>query len=116
MLRGDVRRVDFGPGLMGEAARNRPAIVVSNNGANSSAARRGQGVITVVPLTTNVNVVHRFQVLLPVEACGLPETSKAQVEQIRTLAITRVGPRIGTVPPALMREIDEALRIHLGLG
>jgi mRNA interferase MazF len=46
----------------------------------------------------------------------LPETSKAQVEQIRALAIERVGPRIGTVPPRLMREIDEALRLHLALG
>jgi len=116
MLRGDVRRVTFGPGLSGEATRNRPAIVVSNNGANGSAARRSKGVITVVPLTTNTDVVHRFQVLLPAEACGLPETSKAQVEQIRALAFARVGSRIGTVSPALMREVDDALRLHLGLG
>jgi mRNA interferase MazF len=89
---------------------------VSNNGANGAAARRGKGVVTVVPLTSNTDVVHRFQVLLPAEARGLPETSKAQAEQIRALAVGRVGSRIGTVPPALMREIDEALRLHLGLG
>jgi len=116
VIRGDVRWIELGPGQAGEATGHRPAVIVSNNGANAAAARRGKGVVTVVPLTTNTGVIHRFQVLLPGEACGLPETSKAQVEQIRALAIPRVGPRIGTVPPALMREIDEALRIHLALG
>lgn len=116
MLRGDVRWADAGIGLPGESSGRRPAVIVSNDGANGAAARRGKGVVTVVPLTTNTGVVHRFQVLLPAEACGLPETSKAQVEQIRALAVGRVGPRMGTVPPHLMREIDEALRLHLGLG
>jgi mRNA interferase MazF len=60
-------------------------------------------------------MLHPFQVLLPAEECGIPETSKAQTEQIRALSITKIGPRIGTVPPRLMREIDQALRIHLGL-
>jgi mRNA interferase MazF len=116
VLRGDVRWMEFGPGHVGESSGRRPAVIVSNNGANGAAARRGKGVVTVVPLTTNTDVVHRFQVLLPAEACGLPETSKAQVQQIRALAVNRVGPRMGTVPPHLMREIDEALRLHLALG
>jgi mRNA interferase MazF len=41
--------------------------------------------------------------------------SKAQAEQIRSVAVERVGERLGVVPNALMLDIDEALRLHLGL-
>src|SRR5690349_3070925 len=36
-----------------EAAKRRPAVVVSNDRANATAENLGRGVITVVPLTTN---------------------------------------------------------------
>lgn len=115
MLRGDVRWVDPGPAIRGEARGRRPGVVVSSNGANASAVRNGRGTITVVPLTTNTATVRRFQVLLKAEECGIPEDSKVQVEQIRALSIARIGPRVGTVPPHLMKEVDEALRLHLAL-
>jgi mRNA interferase MazF len=41
--------------------------------------------------------------------------SKAQAEQIRSVAVERVGERLGVVPNALMLDIDEALRLYLGL-
>ena len=41
--------------------------------------------------------------------------SKAQAEQIRSIAVERVGDRLGVVPNARMLDIDEALRLHLGL-
>jgi mRNA-degrading endonuclease toxin of MazEF toxin-antitoxin module len=41
--------------------------------------------------------------------------SKAQAEQIRSIAVERVGHRLGVVPNAIMLDIDEALRLHLGL-
>jgi mRNA interferase MazF len=40
---------------------------------------------------------------------------KAQAEQIRSVDIQRIGKRIGSVPPHLMEELDEALRLHLTL-
>ncbi|MBN2176055.1 MAG: type II toxin-antitoxin system PemK/MazF family toxin [Demequinaceae bacterium] len=115
MLRGDIRWADPGPATPGEAAWRRPAVVVSNNGANAASVRSGRGVVTVIPLTSHTATLHPFQVLLPAEECGLAETSKAQTEQIRALSVTKIGPRVGTVPPHLMREIDEALRTHLAL-
>jgi mRNA interferase MazF len=89
--------------------------VVSNDGANSTASRLGRGVITVVPLTSNVERVFPFQVLLTPEATGLPRASKAQAEQVRSVAVERVGQAVGTVPPAVMVDLDEALRLHLAL-
>ena len=71
--------------------------------------------MTVVPVTSNVNKVYPFQVLLPAVATGLPYDSKAQAEQVRSIAVERVGDRIGFVPPYLLDAVEEALRLHLGL-
>ncbi|WP_432983621.1 type II toxin-antitoxin system PemK/MazF family toxin [Dactylosporangium sp. CA-233914] len=41
--------------------------------------------------------------------------SKAQAEQVRSIDVTRVGRQLGTLPPALTRQLNEALRLHLDL-
>jgi mRNA interferase MazF len=115
MRRGDIALVDLDPSRGSEANKLRPAVVVSNDGANTSATRRGRGVVTVIPVTTNVERVHPFQVLLPAEGTGLRSDSKAQAEQVRSVDVTRLGERVGRVPPSLMNELDEALRLHLVL-
>ncbi len=115
MLRGEIREVDFEPVRGSEASRRRPAVIVSNDGANTTASRLNRGVITVVPLTSNVSRVYPFQVLLPASECGLRRDSKAQAEQVRTVAIERVGRRVGQLPAPLMLELEDALRLHLGL-
>ena len=48
MLRGEIRLVDLEPIRGSEAGRRRPAVVVSNDRANATAARVGRGVVTVV--------------------------------------------------------------------
>jgi len=115
MRRGEVRLVDLEPVRGNEANKRRPAVLVSNDHANATAARLGRGVITVVPLTSNVARVFPFQALLPAAVSGLRIDSKAQAEQIRSVAVERVGPVLGQVPPELMRAVDEALRLHLQL-
>lgn len=115
MRRGDIHAVDLDPSRGSEADKRRPAVIVSNDAANATARRLGRGVVTVVPVTSNVERVHAFQVLLPAADTGLDRDSKAQAEQIRSVAVERVGGRLGVVPNALMLEIDEALRLHLVL-
>ncbi len=115
MLRGEIRLVDLDPARRGEADKQRPAIIVSNDGANATAARLGRGVVTVVPLTSNVARVYPFQVLLPAAESGLDRDSKAQAEQVRSISAERVSDKIGSVPPGLMSEVDDALRLHLTL-
>ncbi|XVX22038.1 type II toxin-antitoxin system PemK/MazF family toxin [Actinomycetota bacterium] len=116
MLRGEIRLVDLDPALGSEANKRRPAVLVSNDGANAAAARRGKGVVTVVPVTSNTARVYPFQVLLPAETTGLRVDSKAQAEQVRSVSVGRLGPVIGQVPFALMSDVDQALRLHLALG
>jgi mRNA interferase MazF len=113
--RGEIYFVNLDPARSGEANKQRPAVIVSNDGANSSAERTGGGVLTVVPVTSNINRVYPFQVLLPAEATGLAVDSKAQAEQVRAVSVDRFGGLIGEVPHALMAELDEALRLHLAL-
>ena len=106
--------VDFSVPVGAEAAYRRPAVVASNDGANQSATTLQRGVVTVVPVTGNVRRIYPFQVRLPARACGLPRDSKAQAEQIRAVAIESLHSRVGRVPPSLMNEIEDALRLHLG--
>jgi mRNA interferase MazF len=88
---------------------------VSNDGANATATRLGRGVVTVIPITSNIQRVYPFQVLLPAATTGLEQDSKAQAEQIRSVAVERVGQQIGQAPANIMLDVDEALRLHLAL-
>jgi mRNA interferase MazF len=115
MLRGEVRLIDLDPARGAEANKRRPAVIVSNDGANRAAARLQRGVVTVVPITSNVTRVYPFQVLLPAALTGLRVDSKAQAEQIRSVAVERVGDAVGRLPDKLMDNLDAALRLHLGL-
>lgn len=115
MQRGEIRLVDLEPVRGSEASKRRPAVIVSNDGANVWAARSGRGVVTVVPVTSATAVVHPFQVLLPAAATGLERDSKAQAEQVRSVSVERLGPRVGALPPALAAALDDALRLHLSL-
>ncbi|HTX00612.1 MAG TPA: type II toxin-antitoxin system PemK/MazF family toxin [Acidimicrobiales bacterium] len=118
MLRGEIRLVDFDPvtGVSGsQHDQRRAAVIVSNDSANSAAARLGQGVVTVVPLTSNLERVHPFQVLLKAGETGLSRDSKAQAEEVRSVAVDRLGARVGVVPPSVLRRLDDALRLHLSL-
>ena len=115
MRRGEIRLVDLEPTRGAEANKARPAVIVSNDGANSTAERLGRGVVTVVPVTTNTERVYPFQVLLPASDTGLARDSKAQAEQVRSVAIERLGKLLGVVSAELIGDLDEALRLHLAL-
>ena len=115
MRRGEIRVVDLEPVRGAEASKRRPAVIVSNDGANATAARLGRGVLTVVPVTSNTARVYPFQVLLDAAVTGLDQDSKAQAEQVRSVAVERIGTRVGAVPNEVMVQLDEALRLHLAL-
>lgn len=115
MRRGEIRLVGLDPARGSEADKRRPGIIVSNDRANDTAARLGRGIVTVVPVTSSTARIFPFQVLLPADATGLRVESKAQAEQVRSVAVERVGPAVGRVPAQLMADVDDALRLHLHL-
>ena len=115
MRRGEIRLVDLDPTRGAEANKRRPAVIVSNDGANATAERLGRGVITVVPVTSNTRRVYPFQVLLQAAITGMDRDSKAQAEQVRSVAVERIGARVGVLDGDLIAALDEALRLHLAL-
>lgn len=115
MLRGDIHLINLDPVRGNEANNQRPAVIVSNDRANAAAQRLQRGVITVVPVTSNVTRLYPFQTLLPADRTGLPRDSKAQAEQIRSVSIERVGAALGHLPADLLAQLDDAIRIHLDL-
>jgi mRNA interferase MazF len=115
MRRGEIITVNLDPARGAEASKTRPAVVVSNDAASAAATRLGRGVVTVVPVTSNIERIYPFQVLLPASQTGLARDSKAQAEQIRSVAVERIGKRVGQLPATLVIELDHAIRIHLSL-
>lgn len=115
MRRGQIHIADLGTPIGAEAAHLRPVVIVSNDGANMSTARLGRGVVTAVPLTTNTARILPFQVFLAADETGLMHDSKAQAEQVRSIAVERIGRMVGFVPFGLMDLLDDALRLHLAL-
>jgi mRNA interferase MazF len=106
MLRGEVWQVDLD---------QRPAVIVSNDRANATATRLARGIVTVVPVTSNTDKIYPFQVLLSAASNGLAADSKAQAEQLRSIATQRLIRRIGRISDAELTELDNALRLHLAL-
>ena len=102
MRRGEIRLVDLDPVRGAEANKRRPGIIVSNDAANSTAERLTRGVVTVVPVTSNTSRVYPFQVLLRASETGLQRDSKAQAEQVRSVAVERIGARVGVVTGELL--------------
>jgi len=106
--RGDVVLVNLDPVVGSEVGKTRPAIVVQNEMAN-----RTSPTLTVIPLSSKVDRVFPFQVLIPAGEGGLAQESKALCEQIRTLSTKRLLQRLGSLPPERMEEIHAALDRHL---
>lgn len=115
MLRGEIWQVDLQPARGSESNKQRPAVVVSNDRANAAATHLGRGVITVVPVTSNIDKVYPFQVLLSAANSGLALDSKVQAEQVRSVAAQRLLRRIGRISPIELRALDDALRLQLVL-
>jgi mRNA interferase MazF len=117
MRRGDLYLASLDPVRGSEAAKKRPVVIVSHDALNRAVGERARGVITVVPLSSNVERIYAFQVYLPSDVTGLERDSKAQAEQVRALDFERFAPGpIGSLPMKYIARLNEALEIHLALG
>src|SRR3546814_19709233 len=118
MRRGEVRWVDLDPVVGAESNKRRPAVIVSNDGANMTASRLGRGVVTVVPVSSRTDRVYPFQVLLEADDSGLPRDSQPQAEQVRSDAVERLGAKAGrmSAPQPAAPDQDASHHRHLPPG
>lgn len=110
LRRGDIVLVNFDPAQQNEAAKTRPAVIVSNNIANHHAH-----VVTVIPLTTNLSRIYPHEMVLELYQTGLDADSKTQVHLLRHISKARILRVLGHVPEDLMAQLDALLREHLSL-
>ena len=108
MKRGDIIYIQMVEGTGSEIGGTecRPAIIVSNDAAN-----RFSSVIEVVYLTT------RKKKNLPTHVFvkSSPRPSTAMCEQVSSVSKRRIYQSVGAVAQREMEQIDQALRISLGL-
>ena len=108
--RGEVYWVNLDPTVGAEIRKTRPALVISNDINNVNAQT-----VTVLPITSSVEKVYPFEVLLEAGACGNKEACKVKANQIRTVDRRRLGKVMGVVSPEIMARIEKAVMLHLDL-
>lgn len=112
MKRGDIFDARLNPSEGSEQAGIRPVIVVSRDAINQYSS-----VIVVVPLTSAQNVKRSYpnNVLIQAGNGGLTADSVALGGQVRAITKARLIRQHGSLPPDVMRQVDQVLRITLDL-
>lgn len=109
--RGDLCWVNLNPVTGSEQASRRPVVIVQNDIGNALATTT-----IIAPLTTkSFHKSYPVNVHIPKDVAGLTENSTVLLAQIRVVDKTRLGPKLGHVPSAYMRQINQAIKISLGL-
>lgn len=106
LLRGDIRWADLNPVRGREQAGLRPVLILSQDVFNERS-----GTVIAVALTSQPQRAG-FPLTLELTAPSLPQRSWIKISQVRTLAVERVGKRVGRATPEdLARVIDGLLEI-----
>ena len=100
LRRGDVFFADLG-------YKNRPYIVVQNNQMN-----KHRNKIIVVPMTSKIRAYFPTHVVINY---GKVRLSSVQCEEITHVSLDPRWRAVEHLPPDIMRHIDTALKIALGL-
>lgn len=106
MWRGEVWWVNFDPSIGGETQKTRPAVIVSNDSANSILNR-----VQVVPVTSNTAKCFPCEAYIEING----KTSKAMADQIMTISKLRLKNIMARLSEEHMHDIELAIKIQLGL-
>ena len=109
--RGDIVLVNFNPQKRAqEVAKIRPAIIVSDSELNEIL-----DLVTVVAMTTNlIEDAEPLRIRIP-KRDALKEDSDAMIEQLRSVAKSRIGEKIAQVSDKEMRKIEYGIKKMLSL-
>ena len=109
--RGELYYADLSPVVGSEQGGVRPVLVVQNDVGN-----RYSPTVIAAAVTSRLDKARLpTHIELSADDYGLNKDSVVLLEQIRTLDKRRLKERIGALPPMLMRKVDRALYISLGI-
>ena len=104
--RGEIYWVTLDPALGTEIRKTRPAVIISNDSCNEYGSR-----VVVLALTSNVSSLYPGEARIQVQ--GRP--ARVLSDQIRSIDRSRLRSRLGRLSGEELREVEEAIRITLGL-
>lgn len=108
--RGEIYWVDFGTPRRGEQGGRRPALIIQNDIGN-----RTSPTTIVAAITSRQKKRYPFHVETTAKESGLPQDGTILLEQLLTINQNRLISKVGTLSSTKMMEVDEALKVSLGL-
>ena len=108
ILRGEIRWADLNPVRGREQAGLRPVVIVSHDVFNERS-----GTVIAVALTSQEPKAG-FPLTLETSAAGLSKRSWVKISQIRTLAVERIGRRLGIASEEELARVIEGLSEIIG--
>lgn len=108
ILRGDVYWADLNPSRGKEQAGRRPVLILSHEVFNERS-----GTVIAVALTSQSQRAG-FPLTLELQSKGLPKKSWVKISQIRTLAVERIGQRLGNVRVEELAQVVDGLNEIIG--
>jgi mRNA interferase MazF len=104
--RGEVWWVSFDPSVGGEIQKTRPAVILSNDAANTALNR-----VIVVPITSQVAKIYPGEALVTVDG----EQRKAMADQIMTASKQTLKSKLGSLSRADMTAVENAVLLQMGM-
>jgi mRNA interferase MazF len=112
VMRGDIYYADLSPVVGSEQGGIRPVLIVQNNVGNKHSPT-----VIAAAITSQINKARLpTHIELNARTYGLSRDSVVLLEQVRTLDKRRLKERMGKLDESLMRQVDSAISVSLGLG
>ena len=108
--RGDIFTIDLEPVRGAKQGKARPALVIQNDIGNQYSPT-----VIVATLTSGNQLQYDLNVLVKAPEGGLKNDSLILLNQIRTVDKIRLGRYWGRVSAQTMAQVDDAIKISLGL-
>ena len=109
--RGDIFYADLSPVIGSEQGGVRPVVVIQNNVGNKYSPT-----IIIAAITSQINKAKLpTHIEIKGQEYGLPKDSVVLLEQIRTIDKKRLREKIGRFDSKVMKPIDDALAISIGI-
>ena len=109
--RGELYYADLNPIKGHEQGGRRPVLIIQNDIGNQFSPTT-----IVAPLTTSFALrVYPTEVRVEAGTGGLPQTSSVLLNQIKAIDKDRLEERIGQLSEPVMRRVDDAIKMSLGL-